>query len=252
MTELDASEQSAPLDQYEQAGERQPATERVHGAIYREVQDPVDGREPVSIWLVMGMLTLALGTGWYFGRFDGNFNPRILDGPPPAVVHSAQGAGLAPTIDPVLLGKRLYANCVPCHQTDGRGIANQFPPLLGSEWVLGDPRVPTRILLHGLSGPVTVAGREYNSQMPGWGKLGDRDIAAILTYVRQAWGNNAPAVAEGMVAQARTETMGRTDPWSSSELQAVAAQPVRDRAAPSTTGSASPAAEPTPTREQGR
>jgi mono/diheme cytochrome c family protein len=92
-------------------------------------------------------------------------------------------------------GKEIYAApCIACHQPDGKGLAAAFPPLDGSEWLTGDPSVPIRILLHGLAGPVKVAGQEVNSVMPPHADLDDRKVSEVITYVRQSWSNDAAPV----------------------------------------------------------
>ena len=76
-----------------------------------------------------------------------------------------------------------------------------------------------RIVLHGLSGRVTVKGQTYNGAMPAWADvLSDAEIAAVLTYVRSAFGNSAEAVTADKVAQERAATTGRTAPWTVGEL----------------------------------
>lgn len=88
-------------------------------------------------------------------------------------------------------GKKLYSvNCVACHQATGQGIPGAFPPLAGSDY-LADRTQVINVPLKGLSGKVTVNGQDYNSAMPSFAHLADADIAAILTYVTNEWGNEA-------------------------------------------------------------
>jgi mono/diheme cytochrome c family protein len=109
-------------------------------------------------------------------------------------------------------GFRVYnkPTCVACHQNDGNGsTAQNAPPLVGSEWVLEkDPSRLIRIVLHGLSGPIKVLGKEYGAgAMVGWkDTLTDEEIAHVLTYVRNSWGNKAPAVKPDQVKKVRDET----------------------------------------------
>lgn len=138
----------------------------------------------------------------------------------PAVADSA-----APTATPAVAtanGAEVYARCSVCHQPTGEGAMGAFPPLKGSEWVLNNPEVPIRILLHGLNGPIKVAGADYNAQMMAGGTgvpLTDDELAAVLTHVRSSWGNNAPAVTPAEVAAVRAATAGRTTPWTAAELE---------------------------------
>lgn len=112
-----------------------------------------------------------------------------------------------------------YAVCQTCHQADGKGLPNAFPPLAGSEIATGPAEIPIAIVLHGLQGPLTVHGTTFNGQMAPWGQFSDDDIAATLTYVRSSWGNAASPVTAAQVAKVREETASRTTPWTWEELQ---------------------------------
>jgi mono/diheme cytochrome c family protein len=88
-------------------------------------------------------------------------------------------------------GKKVYSvNCVACHQPTGQGIPGAFPPLAGSDY-LADRTQVINVPLKGLSGPITVNGQNFNSAMPAFSHLSDADIAAVLTYVTNDWGNEA-------------------------------------------------------------
>ena len=122
--------------------------------------------------------------------------------------------------DPRREGMKIYqATCMACHQVNGQGLPGAFPPLAQSSWVEKDPAMLARIVLHGLYGPITVNGTEFNSVMAPLGAvLSDEQIALVLTYVRQEWGNTADAVDAEVVAQARSETAGRAAMWTVDEL----------------------------------
>lgn len=97
------------------------------------------------------------------------------------------------------------------------------PPLAGSEWVTGDEVRLSLILLHGIEGPIEVAGKKYDSPeilpvMPSHSTMDDGDIAAILTYIRNEWGNQAPPVTGRTVSSTRHLNQGRVYPWSVAEL----------------------------------
>ena len=128
----------------------------------------------------------------------------------------AEAPAAAPVAAAVPQGQ--YAVCQTCHQADGNGVPNAFPPLAGSEIATGPSEVPIAIVLHGLQGPLTVHGTTYNGQMAAWGQFSDEDIAATLTYVRSSWGNAAPAVTADEVEAVRAATAGRTTPWTWDEL----------------------------------
>jgi len=122
-------------------------------------------------------------------------------------------------------GRQIYlSTCVACHGSDGRGLKMLAPPLAGSDWVQGGEQRLVRILLHGLSGPVSVNGRRYappevQPSMPPLAMLNNSDTAAVLTYVRREWGNTADPVAVKTVSRLRIETQGRTIPWTETELK---------------------------------
>lgn len=99
-------------------------------------------------------------------------------------------------------GEKVFtANCSSCHQANGKGQPGVFPPLAGNAVVTGDATGVIHIVKDGLNGKVAVHGTAYNGQMPPWkGTLSDSDIAAVVTYIRTAWGNSATAVTESQVA----------------------------------------------------
>jgi mono/diheme cytochrome c family protein len=95
--------------------------------------------------------------------------------------------------------------CFACHQANGAGLPNVFPPLAESEWVNGPVENLIRIQLRGLTGPITVKGKKYASVMPPQAAMTDEEIATILTYVRSNFGNKADAVTAEMVKKYRGE-----------------------------------------------
>jgi len=108
--------------------------------------------------------------------------------------------------------------CVTCHQQNGNGIQGAFPPLAENPVVAGDKARLIRLVLHGLSGPVTVKGQHYNNVMPPWKSLNDADLAAVLTYVRSNFGNAADAVMPAEVAAQRAATASRSTMWTAREI----------------------------------
>jgi len=112
-------------------------------------------------------------------------------------------------VDPAVIeaGKVQYLLCQPCHGSDGQGIDMVGPALAGSEWVLGPAENLIRIQLRGLEGPITVNGNGYTFMvpMPAQPFQTDEQIAQVLTYIRNSWGNAAPAVGEEEVAALRSE-----------------------------------------------
>lgn len=121
-----------------------------------------------------------------------------------AVTASAAGDGSRGDIS---AGHALFDQfCATCHQQEGIGLAGAVPPLAGSSIVTGDPRVPIGIVLMGVTGPLTVEGTVFNGRMPTFrSTLTDREIAAIVTYIRQAWANDAGPVVTEQVTSLRAE-----------------------------------------------
>jgi mono/diheme cytochrome c family protein len=214
-------------------GARQPAdlepdVERLHRAIAREPRDPQEGREPPPWWLWAGAILAIFWGGWYLGRYGGTFDTSThiaLGAREPTTAREAAEKQATAAADPVEAGRQIYlARCQACHQADGKGLPGAFPPLVGSEWVTGAPEVVVHILLHGMQGPVQVAGQTYNGLMPGWrDQLSDREIAAVATYIRQWPPNAAPPVDSGLVAARRAATAQRALPWTADEVRQATA-----------------------------
>ena len=122
-------------------------------------------------------------------------------------------------------GAKLFAiTCAACHQASGDGLEDKYPPLNGSEWVTGDEQKLIRIVMHGLAGPVDVAGQTFDGAMPAWGGvLKDPEIAAVTSYVRGAWGNKAAPINPATVAAVRSATTARKTPWTAAEIALVPA-----------------------------
>jgi nitrite reductase (NO-forming) len=103
-------------------------------------------------------------------------------------------------------GKALFAGtCATCHQANGEGLPGVFPPLAKSDYIAADPRRLPQVVLHGLTGPVTVNGTDYNSVMPPMTNLTDDEIANISTYVLNQWGNPGGRVTKAEVAAIRAK-----------------------------------------------
>ena len=102
-------------------------------------------------------------------------------------------------------GKAIYLQrCATCHQIDGAGSQNMIPPLIKTEFVLGDKNRLIGIVLNGLNGEMKVNGDTYGNEMPAHNDLKDADIAAVLTYVRNSFGNKASAVSATTVKKVRS------------------------------------------------
>lgn len=127
--------------------------------------------------------------------------------------------------DLFIKGKEIYARegfCSTCHQPDGGGLsASGFPALVGTKWVVGSDERLIKIVLNGIYGPMEVNGNKYAGQVPMTpfqGMLNDEEIAAVLTFVRNSFGNQAPAISADKVKAVREATKDKTGFYSPEEL----------------------------------
>ncbi len=122
-------------------------------------------------------------------------------------------------------GQQAYQLCATCHQQNGEGLPGAFPPLAGGEFAnASNVAVPISILVHGMQGPVTVKGQQFNSVMPAYGtgvEMSNEEVAEVLTYVRSSWGNSASAVTADDVAKVKAAARTATGPVTSAELEAM-------------------------------
>ncbi len=163
-----------------------------------------------ALLLALSALTACGGGGEKAATTDSAAAPAAAA---PEAAAPAAAAGLD--------GKAEYLVCQTCHQENGEGLPNLYPPLAGSEWLTGEPEVPIAIVLHGMQGEITVKGQKFNNVMAPWASLSDAQIAAILTYERSSWGNTAAAVTAEQVAAVRAATASRTTPWTPDEVKAA-------------------------------
>jgi mono/diheme cytochrome c family protein len=183
-------------------------------------------REPMPFWLflICGFALFLAGSS--FTGF-GLFGRGLLDQGPggPALASASQAVAEAPAT-PMDIGKKLYGgNCANCHQASGEGQPGTYPSLVGSEYVLGSKDRLAALLLGGVSGPITVKGATFSTQvMPGWaGNFNDEKLAAIMTYLRATWGNTADAVEREEVAAARAKFASHlTAPFTEPDLLKIA------------------------------
>lgn len=166
---------------------------------------------------------LILYAGLYLSHYAGAYSPDIFN--ENAKPNSATGGPAK--IDPLVLGKKNYEQvCATCHQVTGVGVEGIYPPLAGSDWVNGSPERLIRVVLHGLKGQVTVNGKPYSAAaMPAFGKVpgsgynwNDDRIAAVLTYIRQQWGNTAGPITPEQVTAIHT-LEGTRKEWSQADLE---------------------------------
>ncbi len=175
----------------------------------REHTEPEEGNFPVPRFLVViifGLVTWGVG---YIGMQAGT----------PIAGGDARTA--VPVVAGVDGGAIFAANCAACHQSSGQGLPGVFPPLAGSEWVTGDAQTAIAIVNDGLHGAITVNGAEYNGVMPAFGRqLSAEELAAVLTFIRAEWGNNASAV-EAQSVKAHRAKHPERGAWNAEELQAL-------------------------------
>lgn len=183
----------------------------------RENEDPEEAVRPMPVaallvaagmvvWAVVYILSTEPLT---LSQFGDQRTRAELSGP----VAAAGGA-----VD----GKALYAaQCAACHQATGAGLPGVFPPLDGSEWVQGEPRVLANILLHGVTGEISVKGAKFNGTMPSFRQLSDAELAGLASYIRSSWSNKADAVPAELFARER-KADDRTAPFEGgAALQAL-------------------------------
>lgn len=116
----------------------------------------------------------------------------------------AHAAGTLTKDEQIAAGKQLFTGtCSVCHQANGEGLANVFPPLAKSDYLAADPKRAMTIVTHGLTGKITVNGHEYDSVMPPMAQLNDDEVANILTYVLNSWENPGGQISKEEVAKAR-------------------------------------------------
>ncbi|MFQ6005357.1 MAG: cytochrome D1 domain-containing protein [Woeseia sp.] len=148
------------------------------------------------------------------------------------VVHEAEVA--AGQIAEVLAsGEAVFLeHCSACHQDSGQGLPGAFPPLAGSDYLMGDRKQVLTAALFGLTGPITVNGQDYDGVMPSMGYLTDNELAAALTYVFNSWGNSGAAVSVEEVAALRIE-LGQEDRAAGERHTGATESELRYRGTPS-------------------
>ena len=140
--------------------------------------------------------------------------------PAPAPAAPAEaGPFVKASDDQMKRGAAVYARtCIACHQPTGMGLPPVFPPIANAPIVVGNPELPIKFILQGLMGPITVNGTTYTSMMPPVAGVTDADVADVLTYVRQSFGNKGNPVSADQVKAVRAATAGRTAMWTTAEL----------------------------------
>lgn len=212
----------------EQAGATDESIQQVHSILVREKPEPSEGFSPMPLFLLGFISAMIFVCSVYVVHYRGDFDSLVYDERYDA--EAAKAAASAPKeLTPAQIlakGKQAYQTCVACHQASGQGLAGTYPPLAGSEWVTGKEEHLIRVLLHGLTGPVTVKGNTYNGAMPAFGKVpgggynwNSEKISHVLSYIRHEWGNEAGFITKEQVDEVLKAEAGRGKAWTEEELK---------------------------------
>jgi mono/diheme cytochrome c family protein len=193
---------------------------RATAAERRENPEPEEGTRPVPWSVVILTECLVVLCVVYIGYAnvdtpsewgDGRSRLELAGGPPTAGATKVDGAAV------------FASSCAGCHQATGAGLPGVFPPLAGSEWVLGKDGTAAAIVLQGVTGDLTVNGTTYKGAMPAFkAQLSDDQVAAVLSHVRSQWGNGAAVVNAATIAKVRSGLGSRTEPFAGGkELEAL-------------------------------
>lgn len=152
------------------------------------------------------------------------FKTHVLAGLALAVLLAGCGdgdtsdAGSSSEAQRIAQGRQVYQQqCLTCHQADGQGLGGIYPTLRQTRWSEGDKGRLIRLVLHGMDGPVEVKGQTYDTLMQPLSYLTDEEIAAVLTFVRQNFGNDASSVTPEEVAAVRSAS-SQSGTWAPDTL----------------------------------
>lgn len=182
----------------------------------REKSEPQEQGMPVPMVVLLVIGALFMWGMYYIFSSDLRNPAHIGDNRIAADFRVDESA----TVD----GAQLYTvHCIACHQASGAGVPGVFPPVAGSEWVTGKPEVLAQIILHGITGELTVLGNTYNGAMPHFhDKFNDAELAALMNHLRTSFDNDAETVDEAFVQAQREATADRDTPWNGdAELEAL-------------------------------
>ncbi|WP_193214449.1 c-type cytochrome [Luteolibacter marinus] len=188
-------------------------------AASREKKLAENGSESISLWVTILCAVPLLAAGWTLGNAGTLFSYKdtVKEGYVRVIPSAGEEFALPPK-DAVAAysakGAKIYGKCIGCHGADGKGDGANYPSLAGSEWVEGETERFAMVVLNGLTGP-TSSGKTYGV-MPaqGAGMSGD-DLAALMTYVRNSFGNSVgDVVTREMGAAALDLSSKRANPGS--------------------------------------
>jgi len=186
------------------------------------------GAEPLSLWVLLGgaiVMVIAGGVLFSGGNLF-NYDHMVKEN---YIRRNAPGdEGSGPKPKPAMVayskvGSKFFVSCSGCHGPDGAGT-DVYPPLANSEWVNGPSLRPAMIVLNGCTGPISVAGKTFNNTMPSQGAgLGPKELAGILNFIRNSFGNKNEKLITMEMAQdalATSKERGSSKPMTSDELNA--------------------------------
>lgn len=210
MTRHDNSHRQQPAQPPHDTPEGTAEQPHRQGPQYREHGEPEEGHRPVPKAVVAWIAILLV---WGVGYYAWQIGKPMLGG-------DSRSVPEAPAAGEDIDGGAIFsAQCSACHQSSGQGVPGSFPPLAGSAWLQGDPDIPVSIVHDGLQGEIEVEGDSYNGVMPAFGgQLSNAEIAAVLSHVRQEWGNDADPIKAERV-DAHEDEYGERDAWSPDELR---------------------------------
>jgi len=208
MADSQTSPDSRPdLDESINVSEAHAPLKDSTAAVDREKSLHENGMESVSLWLILisGIVVLVAGSVMGQGGSFFGYDELVKKGSMRGVSPVKEEVPLEPVPVLALLqkeGQKLYSACSACHQPSGMG-GGAFPPLAGSEWVTGNTERLAMIIHNGVGGPITVKGQPYQGNMGAIGaNFGPKELAAVKTYIRTAWGNDASMVTPAMAKEA--------------------------------------------------
>ncbi len=215
---VSAANKAAPIEALLSLAAARTKNEAIQTALLQGLTTQADSKKPKLIWLDQEPVA--------FGELRGSKQFAALDAR--LAWPGKPGAPEPPKIIPLTpaqtalaeQGRVIYSTlCAACHQPHGFGLDGLAPPLVDSEWIIGKPDIPARIILHGMAGAVKVGPRTWNLAMPPLPQLTDEQIAGVLTFLRREWEHTASPVEAADIATLRTKFKDRTLPWTAAELK---------------------------------
>ena len=176
----------------------------------RENEDPEEAVRPMPL---VALLIAAAMVVWAV-IYILNTEPLTLSQYGDQRTRAELSGPAAPAAGAAVDGKAIFAaQCAACHQATGAGLPGVFPPPDGSEWVQGEPRVLANILLHGITGDITVKGNKYQGAMPSFAQLSDAELAGVASYIRSSWSNKGDPLDAKLFEDERKAGADRKTPF---------------------------------------